>query len=214
MKHKVETVTVDRIKPAHLERKPEKANTTQRQTNPKPKYMIQRPAAIVRKLRTARARYSSINTPKSFRTGVNMNISTRTRPSTLGVGTSPAIALQSDATRARLPRPSTLYKAQHSRTTIASRTNRQSGSFLKYSRITLHLRSSALDRSETNKRTDVRRSKNTAHSGKAKADNTIKQKRVGRTIHTPARFVQLVHMVVAPNNIYGGPAARITVINL
>ena len=34
----------------------------------------------------------------------------------------------------------------------------------------LHLRSKTLDRKEKNKRTDVRSSKNTAHSGKAKKD--------------------------------------------
>ena len=34
------------------------------------------------------------------------------------------------------------------------------------------------------------------------------QTRVGRQIHTPARFVQLVHAVIAPNDIYCGPSAR------
>ena len=67
---------------------------------------------------------------------------------------------------------------------------------------------------ETKWQTDVRSSKNTTHSGKAKADNTVKQTRVGRNMHIPARFMQLVHAVVAPNDIYtAGPAARIAIIN-
>ena len=44
-------------------------------------------------------------------------------------------------------------------------------------------------------------SMNTSHSDEAKADITVKQTRVIRTIHTPALFVQLVHAVVAPNDI-------------
>ena len=33
---------------------------------------------------------------------------------------------------------------------------------------------------------------------------TVKQTRVGQKIHTPARFVQMVHALVAPNDIYCG----------
>ena len=135
---KFETDTVDHVKPVYFEREPETGNTTQRQTNPKPKYTTQKPAAIACKPQTARARTSSTTTPKSFRTGVNTNMSTKTRSSTLKVGTSPAIALQSDATRGRLPKPPTLYKAPHSRTNyIASRANRESWSFRMYSHIPL-----------------------------------------------------------------------------
>ena len=117
---------------------------------------------------------------------------------TLGIGTSPAIALQSDAIRANLPRPPTIYKAPHSRTTIVSRASGDSGSFRTYSLILLHLRSNSLDRNE---QTVARSSKTTAHRGKEKADNTVKQTRVRRKIYTPARFEQLVHAVVAPNDI-------------
>ena len=57
-------------------------------------------------------------------------------------------------------------------------------------------------RTETNTLTDVHISTNTDNSGKAKADDTDRQTRVGRKIHTPARLVQLVHAVVALNDIY------------
>ena len=131
---------------------------------------------------------SNTTTPKSLRTGVIQK-----RVPTLGVGAGPAVAPQSEATRARLPKPPTLYKVPHSKTNIASRANGESGSFQSYSRIPLHLRIDTLNRNTMNKQTDVRSSTNTAHSGTAKSDNTVKQTRVGRTIHTPARFVQLVH---------------------
>ena len=130
-------------------------------------------------------------------------MSTQTRSSTIGIGMSPAIPLQSDATRAHLPRPPTVYKAPHSRTTTVSRANWDSGSFRRYSRIPLHLRGNALGRTETNTPTDVRNSTNSDHSGKAKAGNTVEQTRVGCKILTPARFVQLVQAVVAQNDIYG-----------
>ena len=50
-------------------------------------------------------------------------MSTQTGSSTLNIGTTLAIALQSDTTRARLPRPPPPYKAPHSRTPIISRAN-------------------------------------------------------------------------------------------
>ena len=112
-------------------------------------------------------------------------MSTQTRSSMLATGTSPAIALQSETTRAHLLRPSTLSKAPHSRTTTVSCASVDIGSFLTYSHIPLHLRGNALGQTETNTPTDVRNRKNTDHSGKAKADNTVKQTRVGRTIHNP-----------------------------
>ena len=51
--------------------------------------------------------------------------------------------------------------------------------------------------------TDVQNITSTVHNDKANADKIVTQTRVGRTIHTPARFVQLVHAVIALNDIYG-----------
>ena len=96
---------------------------------------------------------------------------------------------------------------------MVSRAYGDSGSFQTYSRIPLHLRSNALNRNKTNKQTEVRSSKTTADSGKAKADNNVKQTRVGHKINTPTRFVQLVHAVVAANDIHAGPAASIAITN-
>ena len=150
----METVSVDRVKPVHFKREPEAGTTTQRQLKPKPKYTTSKPAAISHKPRKVRARSSSTTRPtlKSFKTGDDTNTSTQTRSLALGIGMSPAIALQSAMTRAHLPRPPTVYKAPHSRTTTVSRTNRDSGSFQTYLRIPLHLRGNALGRTETKRR--------------------------------------------------------------
>ena len=129
MKGKVETVTVDHVEPAHFEREPESGTTTRRQSKPKPKSTTPKPAAITRKPRKVRERSSSITTLKSLKMEVDKNMTIQTRSSMLGIGESPAVALHSDATRAHLPRPPTVYKALHSRTTSVSCANGDSGSF-------------------------------------------------------------------------------------
>ena len=42
-------------------------------------------------------------------------------------------------------------------------------------------------------------------NGKVTEKQPPEQTRVGQQIHTPARFVQLVHTVLAPNDIYCRP---------
>ena len=46
---------------------------------------------------------------------------------------------------------------------------------------------------------------NIANRDKISTDKTVRKTRVGRIIQTPARFVQMVPAIVAPNDIYGGP---------
>ena len=146
MKGKVETVTIDLVKPAHFEREPESGKITQRQTKLKP--TTPKPAAIARRPRRDRVRSSSTHMPQSVRTGVKTNISTQTESWMLAIGMSPAIALQSDKTRARLPRQPTPYKAPHSRTSIVSRANGNSSGLRTYSRVPPHLQGNALDQNE------------------------------------------------------------------
>ena len=111
IKGKVETVSIDRVKLVHFEREPGLSTNTKRQTQPKT--MNPKPAAITHGHRKDRLRSSSTLTPKSVRTGVEPNTSTKTKSSALIVGTSPAITLQSQA---HLPKPPTPYKAPHCRT--------------------------------------------------------------------------------------------------
>ena len=116
------------------------------------KQRIQRPLGLLMELE---GRSSNTFTPKSVRTGVEQNTSTKTKSLTPEAGTSPAIALQSPTTRAHLPRQPTPYKIQHSRTTAVSRARGNDGSLRTYSRVLLHLRGKILDQNDTNKHTDV-----------------------------------------------------------
>ena len=61
---------------------------------------------------------------------------------------------------------------------------------------------------QQNKRIGNQNESNTDHSRRVTINLPPIQTRVGRQIHTPARFVQLFHAVIAPNDIYCGPSAR------
>ena len=76
------------------------------------------------------------------------------------------------------------------------------------SRVPLHLRGKTLDPNDMSKRTDVRINSSIADCYNTISDNSMKQTRVGRKIHTPAQFVQMVHAIVGPNDIYGGTNCR------
>ena len=89
MKGKIETVTADRIKSAHIGREPDTSSTQKRLIQPKPISMAKKPAAIARKPRTTRAR--------------SWSMITSTLSLMLGVGTGPAIAPRSNTTGAQLP---------------------------------------------------------------------------------------------------------------
>ena len=73
-----------------------------------------------------------------------------------------------------------------------------------YSRVPLHLRGKTPPTSDTRRQSNVKNDSTIADSNKVIADVPTRTTRVGRTIQTPARFVQMVHAVVAPNDIYGG----------
>ena len=96
------------------------------------------------------------------------------------------------------------YVAPHSRAPAVSRANGNGGGLRTYSRIPLHLRGktpgaadAVIDSTKSNA--------NIADREKISTDQTVRKTRVGRAIKTPARFVQMVHAIVAPNDIYGGP---------
>ena len=182
MKGKVETVTVDRAKPAHLERESESGNIAHRQTKHQPK--SPKPATITHK--PGKERSNSTTTPESLKTGVDTNMSTETQSSTLGIGTSSAIDLKSDATRAHLPRPPTLRRILELPLFLALT---GTVGIFKRTHAFLYI-------CEATPSTEPKRSLRqsfaavkiglTDHSGKEKADNTVKQTRVGCKIHTPA----------------------------
>ena len=61
---------------------------------------------------------------------------------------------------------------------------------------------------QQNKRIGNQNEGNTNNSRRETINPPPIQTRVRQQIHTPARFVQLVHTVIAPNDIYCGPSAH------
>ena len=98
----------------------------------------------------------------------------------------------------------TWYKAPHVRNATTSRANGRYDGI----RIPLHLRKDVPIQTQQNKRIGNHNESNTDHSRRVTINPPPIQTRVGRQIHTPARFVQLVCAVIALNDIYYGPSAR------
>ena len=197
VKGKVETVSLDRVKPAHLECEPTTGTTIQRKTPSKPR-------------RSTATRTSSRNPQGPPRTGsADTSTSNGTR-----VKTKKSTAVRSSQKSATVPKQINVkvnlsnrdntYVALHSRAPTVSRANGNGGGLRTYSRIPLHLRGktpgaadAVIDSTKSNHATTL--------IAKKFRPTKQREKRVGRIIQTPARFVQMVHAIVAPNDIYGGP---------
>ena len=118
-------------------------------------------------------------------------------------GTNLATTPQQKGIRVNLPNKYKPYVAPHLRTPAVSRANGSNGGLRTYSRVPLHQRGKTPPTSATRKQSNVKDDSTIADSDKARADVPARTTKVGRTIQTPARFVQMVHAVVAPN-IYDG----------
>ena len=145
-------------------------------------------------------RPSSANTQTSNRTSVKKTQSTAVRSSTK----SATVPQQLDD-KVKLSNKDKTYIAPHSRAPAVSRANGNDGGLRTYRRIPLHLRGktpgaadAVIDSNKINRSNFVNRDK-------ISTDATVRKTRVGRKIQTPARFVQMVNAIVAPNDIYGGP---------
>ena len=188
MKCKVEKVSVDRVKPAHLECEPTTGPTTQRKTTRIASGNPQDPS-----------RPSSANTQTSNRTSVKQTQSTAVRSST-----KLATVSQQPADKVKLPNKGKAYVAPHSRAPAVPRTNGNGGGLRTYSRIPLHLWGKTPGAADAVNGSNTRNSSNITNRDKISTNATVRKTRVGRTIQTPVRFVQMVHAIVAPHNIYGG----------
>ena len=134
MKGKVETVSLDRVKPAHLECEPTTGPKTQR-TTPNKK-QSSKTTRIASGNPQDSSRPSSANTQTSNRTSVKKTQSTAVRSSTK-LATVP----QQLDDKVKLPNKGKAYIiAPHSRAPAVSRANGNGGSLRTYSRIPLHLR--------------------------------------------------------------------------
>ena len=202
IKGKVKTVSVDQVKPAHFECEPETGTATKRKTQLKT--TNSKTTGIVRGTRKDQVRSSSTHTQKSDRTRVKLTKNIQTQSAATKIGKSSTTTPQHQAHRVNLPRQLSPYVAPHSRTAAVSHANGSDGGLQTYSCVPLHLRGQTPNTPDTPKIPDVRNNSNIADSDKIVSDTTMKQTRVGQKIHTPARFVQMVHAIVAPNDIYGG----------
>ena len=97
------------------------------------------------------------------------------------------------------------YIAPHSRAPAVSHANGNGGGLRTYSRIPLHLWGKTPGAADAVIDSNKRNRLNIVNRTKISTDATVRKTRVGRKIQTPARFVQMVHAIVAPNDIYGGP---------
>ena len=119
-------------------------------------------------------------------------------------GTNLATTSQHNANRINLPKQFTPYVAPHSRTPAVSRANRNGCGLRAYSRVPLHSWDKTPNSNETTKPLNVKNNSNIANCDQIVPDAPARQTRVGRKIHTPTRFVQMVHALVATNDIYCG----------
>ena len=179
IKGKVESVSLDRVKPAHLDNKPkigtEKQHKTQNKTkNSKNTATVQRAPALKQNFEKKRAE------PKG---------KTQTRSVVVQNGTNLVTTSQHNANRVNSPKQFTPYVATHSQTLSVSRANGSDGGLRTYSRVHLHLGDKTLIQM---KRPNHRMLKNNSNCDQTVPDATAKQTRAGRKIHTPARFVLII----------------------
>ena len=198
MKGKGETVSSDRGKPAHLECELTTGTKTQRTTPNK------RQSSKTTRISSGNPkdppRPSSANTQTSNRTSVKKTQSTAVRSSTK-LATVP----QQLEDKVKLSNKNKTYAAPHSRAPAVSRANGNSSGLRTYSRIPLHLLGKTPGAADAVIDSNKRNRSNMVNRDKIPTDATVRKTRVGRKIQTPARFVQMVHAIVAPNDIYGGP---------
>ena len=198
VKGKVETVSLDRVKPAHLECEPTTGTTIQCKTPSKPR----RSTATRTSSRNPQGppRTGSADTPTSNGTRVKTKKSTAVRSSKK----SATVPKQIDV-KVNLSNRDNTYVAPHSRAPAMSRANGNGGGLRTYSCIPLHLRSKTPGAADAVIDSTKSNHANIANREKISTDQTARKTRVGRIIQTPARFVRMVHAIVAPNDIYGGP---------
>ena len=177
---------------------PETGTTLQRTTLNK----LQRSTATRTSSRNPQGphRTGSADTPTSNETRVKTKKSTAVRSSQK----SATVPKQIDV-RVNLSNRDNTYVAPHSRAPAVSRANGNSGGLRTYSRIPLHLRGKTQGAADAVIDPTKSNHANIANREKISTNQTARKTRVGRIIQTPARFVQMVHAIVAPNDIYGGP---------
>ena len=103
-----------------------------------------------------------------------------------------------------MPNKGKSYVEPHLRAPAVSHANGDSGGLRTYSRIPLHLRGKTPGAADAVNDSNTGNSSNIANRDKISTDATVRKTRVGQIIQPPARFMRMVHAIVAPNDVYGG----------
>ena len=178
VKGKVETVSLDRVKPAHMECEPTTGTTTQRK--PPSKQGKSTATRTSSKNQQGPPRPGSADTPTSNGTRVNTKKSTAVRSNQK----SATVPKQIDV-KVNLSNRDNTYVAPHSRAPAASRANGNGGGLRTYSRIPLHLRGKTPGAADAVIDSTKSKHVNIANREKISTDQTVRKTRVGRIIQTP-----------------------------
>ena len=135
IKGKVETVSLDRVKPTHFECESATGTITQRTTPSK--RTSSKTTGLVRRNSQNPLTPSSTHTRRANRTSVKP---TTTKSKATKHGTNLATTPQPTAIRVKLPNKFKPYVAPHSRTPAVSRDNGRVGGLRTYSHVPLHFR--------------------------------------------------------------------------
>ena len=193
-------MTADRVKPAHIERTPENEQT--RQSTAMSKTTAKRSMAKIHEPQMAVVGKRSTTTSMPFEAGVRTKQNLNGQSTAKTKATVPEVNQRGEKPVEQSNTKATLYKAPHVRNATTSRANGRYDGIRTYSRIPLHLRKDMPIQTQQNKRIENRNESNTGNSRKVTINLPPIQTRVGRQIHTPARFVQLVHAVIELLMIY------------
>ena len=199
-------MTADRVKPVHIERTPE--DEQNRQSTAMSKTTAIRPMVKINEPQTGVVgkRCTATSTPSEARVCTKQSLNGQSTVKTKA--TAPEVSRRGEKPVEQSNTKATLYKAPHVRNTTTSFANGRYDGIRTHSRVPLNLRKDVPIQTEQNKRIGNQNESNTDNSRRVTINPPPIQTRVGRQIHTPARFVQLVHLVIAPNDIYCGPSAR------
>ena len=162
IKGKVETVTADRVKPAHIERTPENEQT--RQSTAMSRTTAQWPMAKIHESQTAVVgkRSTTTSTPSEARDDTKQNLNAQFTAKTKATG--PEVNQQGEKPVEQSNTKATLYKAPHVRNATTSRANGRYDDIRTYSHIPLHLRKDVPIQTQQNKRIENRIESHTDNS--------------------------------------------------
>ena len=179
---KVEMVTADRVKPAHIERTPKNEQTRQSTAISKPTAL--QPTAKIHEPQTAVVGNRSTTTSMLSKAGVCTKQNLNAQSTAKTKATVPEVNEQGEKSEEQSKTKVTLYKAPHARNATTSRANGRYEGIRTYSRTPLHFRKEV--QTQQNKRIEKRNERHTDTNGRVTINPPPIQTCAGQQIHTPA----------------------------